>query len=260
MASQIPIPERAGAERVGIRTISLEAPWQWLAKGWSDVWTAPLISLGYGLMFFAVSVLLTIGMFSFAWAAVVPAAAAGFMLVGPILAMGLYEVSRRHEAGQQVVFADALRALKGSSGQVRFAGVVLAILLLVWMRVATLLFALFFGTEYPPFIEFTQQLLMTPEGVGLLVLGTAIGAVFAFIVFATSAISIPMLLDRDIDFISAALASFEAVRRNWAAMLLWAWIIAVLMAVGIATFYIGLIVVFPLIGHATWHAYRAIVQ
>lgn len=259
MANNLPIPERAGARHTDIRTVPLDAPWHWLAKGWSDIWTAPLISLGYGLMFFAVSVALSVGLIWYESLSIVPAAAAGFMLVGPILAMGLYEVSRRHEKNQPVSFADALRALMGSSNQVRFAGVILAVILLIWMRVATLLFALFFGLEYPEFGEFVRQLLTTPAGLGLLVVGTGFGAVFAFTVFAVSAISIPMLMDRDIDFVSAALASIEAIRRNFGVMVLWAWLIALLMTVGLAALYVGLIVVFPLIGHATWHAYRALV-
>lgn len=259
MTNNIPIPERAGARHTDIRTVPLDAPWHWLAKGWGDIWSAPLISFGYGLLFFAVSVALTVGLVWYESLSLVPAAAAGFMLVGPVLAMGLYEVSRRHEKGQPVTFQNAMKALMGSSNQVRFAGVVLAGILMIWLRIATLLFALFFGLEYPDFSEFVRLLLTTPTGLGLLVVGTAVGAVFAFTVFAVSAISIPMLMDRDIDFVSAALASIEAIRRNFGVMVLWAWLIAILMVVGLAALYVGLIVVFPLIGHATWHAYRALV-
>jgi uncharacterized membrane protein len=259
MPNNIPIPERMGAHHTDIRTVPLDAPWQWLAKGWDDIWTAPLISLGYGLMFFVVSIVLSLGLMWYESLSLVPAAAAGFMLVGPVLAMGLYEVSRRHEKGQPVAFKDAIKALLGSSNQTRFAGVVLAGILLIWLRIATLLFALFFGLEYPDFSEFVRLLLTTPAGLGLLVVGTGVGAVFAFTVFAISAISIPMLMDRNIDFVSAALASMEAIRRNFGVMILWAWIIAILMTLGLAALYVGLIVVFPLIGHATWHAYRALV-
>lgn len=243
-----------------IQDISLESPWRWIRLGWQSMWKSPAVSLSYGLMFALVSAGLAWGMFQIEASSILPAFAAGFMLVGPILAMGLYETSRRLEAGQRPTFGAALRALLGSSNQVRFAGVMLMFILLVWMRVATLIFALFFGMEYPPLADFITSLLFTPAGLGMLIAGTAIGAVFAFIVFAISAVSIPLLMVHDVDAVTAAATSVKAVLRNPASLILWGWIITVIMIAGILTAFVGMILAFPLVGHATWHAYKDLVK
>jgi uncharacterized membrane protein len=130
-------------------------------------------------------------------------------------------------------------------------------LLLIWMRAATLLLALFLGPmAFPPLTEVIPTLLLTTQGVALLVVGTGCGAILATLVFAISVVSVPLLMERDIDVVSAVIISLQAVARNPKPMLLWAWLVAILTAFGIATLYIGLIVTFPLVGHATWHAYR----
>jgi uncharacterized membrane protein len=119
------------------------------------------------------------------------------------------------------------------------------------------LLALFLGaTEFPPLPEIIPTLLFTPQGLGLLIVGTGAGAILAALVFAISVVSVPMLLERDIDFASAILTSLKAVWHNPKPMLLWAWLVALLTACGVVTLYLGLIVTFPLVGHATWHAYR----
>jgi len=251
--------EAVSTDGFDVREISLETPWRWIRLGWQDLWHSPVVSLSYGLMFAVVSAVIAWCMFELDASSVLLPLAAGFMLVGPVLAMGLYETSRRLEEGRQPTFAAALRALLGSSNQVRFFGVILMFILLVWMRIATLIFALFFGMEYPPLGDFIGSLLFTPAGLGMLVTGTAVGAVFAFIVFAISAVSIPLLMDRDVDAVTAAAVSVKSVIRNPGAMILWGWIISVLMMVGIATAFLGLVVAFPLVGHATWHAYRDLV-
>jgi len=133
-------------------------------------------------------------------------------------------------------------------------------ILLVWMRVATLIFALFFGMEYPSLADFITTLLFTPAGLGMLIAGTAIGAVFAFIVFAISAVSIPLLMVHDVDAVTAAATSVKAVLRNPASLILWGWIITVIMIAGILTAFVGMILAFPLVGHATWHAYKDLVK
>ena len=138
-----------------------------------------------------------------------------------------------------------------------FLGVTLMIVLLVWIRLATLLFALFLGTtEVPPMAEIVPTLLFTPNGLSLLVVGSAAGALLATLVFAISVVSVPLLMERDIDFMTAVITSIQSVLRNPKPMLLWAWLVALLTAGGLVTLYLGLIITFPLVGHATWHAYR----
>lgn len=239
-----------------VRSVSLDAPWAWLAMGWSDLKQRPLISLGYGAVFTLMGLFIAGGAFLAGVSALVPVAAGAFMLVGPLLAVGLYEMSRRYAAGEAFALGDVLFVRSAARLQLVYMGFGLMFLLLVWIRVATLLFALFTSGTYPNLAEFTVFALQTPNGYALLILGTAIGAAIAFVVYAVSAISVPMLMDRDVDFVTAILTSLSAVRRNPGPMLLWAWIIALLVGAGLATCFLGLIVAFPWIGHATWHAYR----
>ena len=246
---------------IKVAKITADDPWVWIRAGWSDMGRAPLVSLSYGFGFSLISVLLVSGMFWLDASAVALAAAAGFMIVGPMLAVGMYEASRRLEGGRHVALFDVLFVSTRSPAQLAFMGIMLMGVFLVWMRVATLLFALFFGDSgFPPLPEFIPTLLLTPHGLGLLVVGSIVGAVLAVFTFAISAISVPLLMVRDVDAVTAVIASVEAVKKNFWPMMLWGWIIAFAMAFGIATLFIGMIFTFPLVGHATWHAYRALVK
>lgn len=242
------------------RRIELDEPWAWLAAGWRDLIRIPFLSLAYGAGFAAASAGLTIGLFLLDLSYLLLPLAAGVMLVGPLLAVGLYEASRRLEAGEPVTLASMLFVATRSPAQLAFVGVLLALTLLAWVRVATLLFALFFATSgWPPFDDLVALLLFTGSGLGLLVVGTVVGGVIALVVFAMSAFAVPMLMAREVDAVTAILTSVRAVRDNFWAMLVWAWLIALLMAFGMATLYVGLVVTFPLVGHATWHAYRRVI-
>jgi uncharacterized membrane protein len=259
---KIDVLQVGGADaKVKVRTLRPDAPWGWLAAGWRDLWAAPSIGLVYGLVFSLIGLVIFAGLFSLEMTALVIALAAGFMLVGPMLAVGLYEVSRRLETGEPVSLAAAAVVSTRSPVQLAFMGVILMGALLIWVRVATLLFALFFGTTgWPPLEDFVPTLLFSWQGLSLLVTGTVIGGTIAFAIFAVSAISIPMLMSREVDAITAVLTSVQAVVQNFVPMVLWAWLIALLTACGLVTGLLGLIVTFPLIGHATWHAYRALVE
>jgi uncharacterized membrane protein len=240
-----------------LRRLELDRPWAWLSAGWDDIRRAPGVSLTYGAIFTIASFLITAGVFLAGLEYLLLPLAAGFMLIGPMLAVGLYETSRRLETGEPISLGAALFVAARSSLRLAFLGVTLTALLLIWMRAATLLLALFLGpTAFPPLAEIVPTLLLTPQGVGLLVVGTACGAVLAAAVFAISVVSVPLLLERDLDFASAVFTSIQAVLLNPKPMLLWVWLIALLTGFGLATLYIGLIVTFPLVGHATWHAYR----
>lgn len=240
-----------------VRHLELERPWSWLSNGWQDLCRAPGVSLVYGVIFSFVSFAITVGVLLADLAYLLLPLMASFMLVGPMLAVGLYETSRRIETGEPVSLGSAIFVATRSPMRLAFLGVSLMIVLLLWMRVATLLFALFLGTtEVPPFSELMPTLLFTLEGLMLMIVGGAFGAVLAGVVFSISVISVPLLMERDIDFMTAVITSFKAVRQNPVPMLLWAWLVALLTICGLATLYIGLIVTFPLVGHATWHAYR----
>ena len=250
---------QAAASAPTIRIVALDVPWAWLGAGWRDMWRRPGLSLSYGVAMFAASWLLTgCLVLSDSYWLVLPLAA-GFLQIGPLLAMGLYEISRRLEAGEPVVRRDVILVRTRAPGQIAFVGLILVLFMLAWVRIATLLFALFFGLGSPPVDQFFHDLFWTVNGLSFLIIGTAVGAVLAFIVFAMSAVALPRLMAVGGDAISAIILSVNAVRRNLWPMLLWAFLIALFTAVGIGTLYVGLILTFPLIGHATWHAYRDLV-
>jgi uncharacterized membrane protein len=175
--------------------------------------------------------------------------------------VGLYEVSRRRELGQAPALRGSIRAAYEATGRLALFSLLLLIIYLAWVRIAFLLFMLFFGTSaFPAVAEFVPALLFTPHGLGLLVTGTAVGAALAALTFAISAVSVPLLFDRSPDPITASAISIRAVFLNRKAMSLWAALIAAAAVVGFVTLFLGLIVTFPLIGHATWHAYRDVLN
>ncbi|MET0193441.1 MAG: DUF2189 domain-containing protein [Hyphomicrobiaceae bacterium] len=246
---------------VTVEQVAFDAPWNWLASGWRDLWTVPRVSLTYGVVFAAISMGLTLGLMAGGHESLVLALGGGFLLIGPIAAVGLYETSRRLEAGQSAGLRDGLRAGLKARGQLGFFGAILAFVYFVWVQIAFLLFMLFLGSKpLPPASEFLPTLLFTPHGLGLLVAGTMVGGALAFLVFAISAVSAPLLMTRPLDAVSAIAVSLAAVIANPKPMALWAALIASFMALGIATLFVGLVIAFPLIGHATWHAFRDLVR
>jgi uncharacterized membrane protein len=232
---------------------------QWLAAGWRDLLTEPGPSLIYGFVVFAVSAVIVAGLVALEWDYILLPAFAGFMVVGPVLAIGLYEKSRRLAAGTPVSLGRMLLPPAVSMGQILFTGVLLCLLMLLWMRAAVILYALFFGLlPFPGLQQIAHILFTTPTGWALLIVGTAVGALFAAFSFAISAFSIPMLLEKRMDALTAMGTSIALVWNNLPVMLTWGAIVLTLFLVSLATGLLGLIVVFPLLGHGTWHAYRAI--
>jgi uncharacterized membrane protein len=252
-------PSAAGFPRP--RVVSIEAPWNWLASGWQDLWSAPLLSLGYGALFAFMSLVLAAGLFELGWQAAIPALAGGFLLVGPLLAVGPYEISRRLESGEAIDIRDVLLVGVRSPAQLAQMGVLLVLAYLVWIDLALLLFMLFMGAASMPTVEsFTQIMLFTPAGLGLVLTGTAIGALIAATIFALTVVSVPLLMVWRTDIVSAVLLSIATVASNYRPMMLWAALIVGMMVLGFLTLLLGLIVIFPLIGHATWHAFRDLVD
>lgn len=246
--------------RLIIRAPTMDDPWNWLAAGWRDTWRNPVLSLGYGAAFVAIGLLITAGFWFFGLESLAPALAAGFTLLGPVLAIGLYEMSRRYESGEPVSFYNAAAVHVPAPTQLAFLAYTLMFLYLIWLRLATLNYALFTHGDYTPLAEFVRFALTTWQGLTMIVVGTLIGATLALIAFAISVVSVPIIMRHDVDVLTAMSISVRTVWRHPGPMLLWAWLIAVLIAFGFATLFVGLIVIFPLVGHATWHAYRTIVK
>ncbi len=230
----------------------------WVRRGWDDLRAAPAASLFYGAVLAAMGYVL--GRFVGA-AAYELALVTGFLLVGPFLAMGLYDISRRRERGETVLLALTLAAWKRNLPAIGFYAVILALLMAVWIRVSVVVVALFFEGGMPTVETIVHDILGSENGLFFLLAYGAAGAGFALLVFATSVVSLPMLLDREkMDTLTAMIVSFNAVRTSFGAMLLWGAIIVALTAIGFATYYVGLIVALPVIGHGTWHAYRTVVE
>jgi uncharacterized membrane protein len=187
--------------------------------------------------------------------------ATGFLLVGPFFAMGMYDISRRRDRGLPVRLLPTLTAWRANVPAIGFYAVILALLMAVWIRVSVVVVALFFEGGMPNAATLVTDLAESENGLFFLLAYAAAGFGFALLVFSTSVISLPMLLDREnMDTLTAMITSFNALRLNFGPMLLWAAIIVALVVAGFATFYVGLMVVVPWIGHATWRAYRETVK
>lgn len=232
---------------------------QWLSAGWRDLMVQPAPSLIYGFIVFLISAAIVFGLFAFGWDYILFPAFAGFMVVGPIVAVGLYEKSRHIMAGQATTLWDMIFVRPASGGQILFTGVLLCLLMLIWMRAAVIIYALFFGVRpFPGLEHIVAMLFTTPVGAAMLIVGTAVGALFAAFSFAISVFSIPMMLDERMDAFTAMGTSMALVWNNRPVMLTWGAIVLALFLLSLATGLLGLIVVFPVLGHGTWHAYRAI--
>jgi uncharacterized membrane protein len=243
-----------------INKITLDHPWQWLADGWKDLTRAPRFSLSYGAVFAVVSILLTLGLFNEQLFFVIPPLAAGFFLVAPLLGIGLYKISDSLEHGEKVQFCQALRAWKRNEVHLAGMGVTLLLILIAWMLAANLVFALLFHRPVPTWENFIPEVFLSGNSPLFLLSGIGVGALIAAFTFSITVVSVPMLMDRKVDLMTAMQTSVQAVRTNWQAMTLWACLIVMFVGIGLVTFYIGLIVAMPLVGHATWHAYRDLVQ
>ncbi len=232
---------------------------RWLAAGWRDFWNSALSSLAYGMGVFILSVLYVWTLVGFGRDYILFPALAGFLIIAPFLAIGLYEKSRAIGEGRSITLGSMLRVRPKAGAQVFFSGLLLCLLMLLWTRSAVLLWALFFGVTTFPGLEHVLDILVgTPSGWAMLVVGTAIGGLFAAFAFSVSVFAVPMLLDRRVDALSAMGTSMRLVWNNLPTMIAWGAIVLVLFAVCVATGLVGMIIIFPLLGHATWHAYKAV--
>jgi uncharacterized membrane protein len=228
------------------------APLRWLRLGWRDFTRAPLIGLFYGATFMVMGWAL-LEMFEQAPAYVL-ALSAGFLLMGPFLCLGLYRVSQRLEAGEKPDFGDSLLAWDTRTGQLAIFGFVLLVLEMLWGRATLVVFAVSF--DGMPDFKGSLLALLDPDNLGFTVAWLAVGAVFAGLIYAVSVVAMPMILHRATDAITAGLTSLRLVLAQPGVMLLWAALIAALVLLAMLPAFAGLLVVGPVLGHASWHAYR----
>ena len=235
-----------------LRTLGWQAPLRWLALGWRDFIRAPAIGLFYGLCFMLMGWAL-LAVFQHA-PAYMMALSAGFLLMGPFLCLGLYRVSQRLEQGDKPGFADSLLAFETRTGQLAIFGFVLLVLELLWGRVTLVLFAVSF--DGMPDFKGSLQALLSPDNLPFIAAWVVVGALFAGLIFSISVVSIPMILHRQTDAITAALTSLRLVLTQTGVMLAWGLLITLLVGLALLPWFAGLLVVGPVIGHASWHAYR----
>ena len=250
------ISEAAGTEPVAV---SPDLQWQDLraaiAAGWADFRAMPVYGLFFALFYMLGGIALYFGMISNGQVVWFIAVAAGFPILAPFAAIGIYEVSRRREAGQEVGWPAVLGALRGrGNGQLSLMAVTVLIVFGFWVILARGIFAIFFAQS--GIGEETLGMLLSAQGIAMLAVGTLVGALIALGLFSVTVVSLPMLLDRDVDFVTAMIASLEVVRRNRAAMMQWAALIAAVLFVSMLPAFLGLLLALPVLGHATWHLYR----
>lgn len=240
------------------RNLPTGTAFTWLKAGWRDFLNQPAMSLAYGIAIFAVSLAIVWSLFALGYDYILFPALAGFMVMGPLVAIGLYEKSRAIAKAESISLGRMIFVRPRSGAQIWFTGAILCGLMLLWMRAAVIIYALFFGlTPFPGLDHVASMLFTTWTGWAMLIVGAAVGGVFAAFSFAISTFSIPMLLDEETDAFTAMGTSISLVWSNLPVMLTWGGIVLVLFLLSVATGLVGLIIVFPLLGHATWHAYRA---
>lgn len=229
----------------------------WLRKGLADMLEYPVASLFYGVVFVLMGYALAAMMGQASH--MVLALAGGFMLIGPFLATGLYEISRRRESGEQVTLMASVLAWRTNPVQIGVFAAILGFVLVIWVRFAALMFAVLFVGNSFGVSDSIRGMFFSGEGLQFLIVFALVGGLIAILNFVVSVVSVPMLLDKQTDTLNAVATSIKAVGENPKTMAAWAAVIAGLTVVGLAPFFLGLIVTMPIIGHATWHAYRAMV-
>jgi uncharacterized membrane protein len=221
-------------------------PLRWVSMGWQDVRRAWRPTLSYGISLVFISYLVTGLAFWLGSYVLVLAALSGFVFIAPVAAIGLYEISRQVEAGNKPMMIVAIRGTQRAFGNATVFSLALLVVFLLWARASSVISVFLPIQADPDFVEMWPYLLV----------GTAVGAVFAAVTFSVSAFSLPMIDDRDTDTVTALVTSVNAVLRNKRAMLVWAAIIGMAVLAGFATAFLGFVVLIPLLGYSTWHAYE----
>lgn len=243
---------------VTIRKVELLRPFQWLKAGWQDFMAHPAPSLMYGI-------LVTVA----GWAIVTLAAphaelfstvVSGFVLIAPLIAAGIYELTRLREAGEKATFMNSIRNLKRNKSSIADFGIVLILVGILWERAAAVMFALSYGGEMGNAKDFVAEVFLSGKYWTVVIAWLISGGILASVIFSVTVVGMPMVIDRDADVVTAMITSVRSVTTNLPAMMLWAALIVVLTGLGMVLALFGLIVIMPLLGHATWCAYKDLVQ
>jgi uncharacterized membrane protein len=251
---------RAPKKQIEVRRISGADLSAAIKQGWADFGAAPIYGLFFGAIYACGGALL-VSLFSFLklpWVGY--PLTMGFALIVPFVAAGVYEVSRILEQKKPLTWSAVFGGVWARAGKdLGWMALVTLFTLIIWVDFALILFFIFYGMHLPDFREFLQEIFTTTNGVIFLIVGNAFGALIAAFVFSITAVSFPLLADRDIDFVTAMITSLRVVLKNPFIMGLWAVLIGLSLGVSIATGFVLLVIVLPVLGHATWHLYRRVV-
>jgi uncharacterized membrane protein len=241
-----------------IRSIGLADLKTALARGVDDFYATPTHAIFLCLIYPIIGLVLARLAFGYSTVPLLYPLVMGFALVGPFASLGLYELSRRRELGEDVSISHAFEVLHSSSiGAITALSLLLFVIFLIWLGVANAIYIADFGYAPPASIEqFVRDVLTTPAGWNLIVVGNGVGLLFAIVVLAIGVFSFPLLVDRDVGAAVALSTSVRAVLKNPGTMAVWGLIVGVLLVIGSIPLFLGLTVVMPILGHATWHLYR----
>lgn len=247
-----------GLPQPGIRHLPALRSFDWLKAGWSDLRANPLPSLAYGLLFALGGDLILLALLDRPHLFTV--SLSGFFLVAPLLAAGLYELSRSHAQGERLMFIDSLRCYRSNGESLALFGLMLALLMLLWERFSAVAFALLSGNGTFGGKALLTEIILAGEHLPFVLTWVLMGALLAGFVFSLAVVAVPMMLDRQTDVVTAMATSLRATLANPLPLLVWAAVIVTLTVLGFATLLFGLVVIMPILGHASWHAYRDLVE
>lgn len=258
-ATDTAAPQAAPARREKVRAVTAAQVLGWVRAGWNDLRRAARFSLPYGAAFVAIGFALTGGLALAGMEYLITPLVEGFMLVAPLAALGLYEISRRLERGEALDWRPILLCWRPNRFHMLTAGLIYMLYLMIWARLAVIIFAVCLPNQ-PTGWRSLLEVLPTLDGIAFMVTSTVFGGALAVVAFATNVVTLPAMLDRrDTDFFGAAALSVMAAARNPGPMVLWAALIAGITGLGLSLGLVGLMVALPLMGHASWHAYRDLV-
>ncbi len=244
------IPDSEYAKTIPCNKIGVTEPFKWLSMAIHDLIKTPLISLFYGLCFTAAAIGIVGLVYWQGTHLVVLPSLIVYMLIGPFLALGLYDAAWELEKGHKPKLLHSMKTIRRNSVSQWGFALILCITMIFWMRIAALLHVLYPSVEGAPIADFLP----------FLIVGSLVGFALSIIVFCISVFSMPMMMERQVDIMSAVFTSFNAVKSNLSAMIVWAAIICTGLLIGFATFGLGMIVVMPILGYGTWHGYEATIQ
>jgi len=258
-----PEPQASGiASPFVIRKIGLPDLNEALRLGWEDFKAVPSHAIILCVIYPVLGLVLFRMVLGYSVLPLLFPLAAGFTLIGPFAALGLYELSRRRQRGEEAAAWDAVHVLRAPSfGAMLELGILLLVLFVTWIAAADAIYIATFGHAPAASIpDFATRVLMTPQGWSLIIVGCGVGFLFAVVALCVSVVSFPLMLDRHATAIDAIRTSLQAVRKNPFVMAAWGLIVAVLLVIGSLPFFVGLAIVLPVLGHATWHLYRKVVE